>query len=133
MELMDAERVGVLLLENDLYDLFLDAFLNTVRNGAGHKTGLIVATTFIASIKLKKLPIALQMIVNFEAHLRSNASDVLPSLIEALRESNYCHFEIYLLIIQKLQSEFTFKNGDDLLSIFEPLQSIIMSDSNVAL
>ena len=59
MELMDAERVGVLLLENDLFDLFLDAFLGQVRNGAGHKTGMIVATTFIASIKLKKLPISL--------------------------------------------------------------------------
>ena len=36
MDIMDSERVGVLLLENDLFDLFLDAFLSTVRNGFGH-------------------------------------------------------------------------------------------------
>lgn len=104
MDLMDAERVGVLLLENDLFDLFLDAFLGQVRNGDGHRVGMIVATTFIASIKLKKLPISLQMIVNFEAQLLSNATAVIPTLIEQLKDSNFQNFEIYLLITQKLLS-----------------------------
>ena len=52
MQFMDPERVGVLLLENDLFDLFLDLFLDTVRKGYDHSVGKIVATVFIAAIKL---------------------------------------------------------------------------------
>ena len=62
-------------------------------------TGKIVATVFMASIKLNKLSIALQMIKNFEAHLLSDASLVLPTLIEGIKNRNYEGFEIHLLLV----------------------------------
>ena len=67
LPLMDTARVGILLLDNDLYDLFLDSQLATVRMGNGHRIIPIISSVFQAAMKLNKLTIALHLVVNFEA------------------------------------------------------------------
>ena len=52
MPLMDFERVGILLLEHDLYDLFLDAFLSITRKGEENPgEGKLIASVFTAALK----------------------------------------------------------------------------------
>ena len=67
MPFMDTDRVGLIFLDNDLYDLFLDSQLATVRLGSGHRIIPIISSVFQAAMKLNKLTIAMHLVVNFEA------------------------------------------------------------------
>ena len=53
--------------------------------------------------------------------------------MSGLEAVNFRNLEIYLLIIQKLQSELNFKDADHLLGIFENLKEQILQEDGVLL
>ena len=62
-----------------------------------------------------------------------NSSLVIKTLLGGLEAANYMNLEIYLLIIQKLQSELRFEDANKMLTLFENLKSEVIKEDSVSL
>ena len=83
IDLMDFDKIAILLIQNDLYDLFLYMEVNQNFEGLGH-TGAstnLIASMFKAALKLDEMTLAMHIITNFEAHLLQKSDEVIPELI----------------------------------------------------